>query len=317
MLFYDRTQIYSVASYATLRADENLQFEVCGGIVPRVDAVCGHCWSSERVVYAGGILNVTRRNYFFAEVVMCSVPRDTQSPITLRNVGKTYNDRGSPVQALDDVSLTLARGSFTAIMGPSGAGKSTLMHLIGCLDTPSVGTVTVAGKNSTTLSSTERTRVRATTIGFVFQTFQLLPRLTALQNVALPMAFQGLARSARTERARTLLSRVGLEDRTDHLPAALSGGQRQRVAIARALANDPTLLLADEPTGNLDTETGDRILRRFTELHEEGNTILVVTHERRVAEHAQRIIHLQDGAITRTEQLTDDSSRQSTREGTD
>jgi putative ABC transport system ATP-binding protein len=261
---------------------------------------------------------ISRRNHFFAAATTCSVTRDTQtSPITLRNVGKTYDDRGSPVQALDDVSLTLPRGSFTAIMGPSGAGKSTLMHLIGCLDTPSAGTVTVAGKNSTTLSSAERTRVRATTIGFVFQTFQLLSRLTALQNVALPMAFQGLARSARTERARTLLSRVGLENRTDHLPAALSGGQRQRVAIARALANDPRLLLADEPTGNLDTETGDRILRRFTELHDEGNTILVVTHERRVAEYAQRIIHLQDGAIVQTERLTDDSSQQSTKEGTD
>jgi putative ABC transport system ATP-binding protein len=232
--------------------------------------------------------------------------RDQHSSlVTLRNVRKEFDGKGEPVQALDGLSLTLPRGSFTSIMGPSGAGKSTLMNLIGCLDTPSAGEVTIDGNHIDELSSNERTRVRATTIGFVFQTFQLLSRLTALQNVALPMAFQGWSRSDRTERAHTLLSRVGLEDRTDHRPAALSGGQRQRVSIARALANDPTLLLADEPTGNLDTETGDRILRLFTELHDEGNTILVVTHERRVAEYAQRIIHLQEGTTTHTEHLTD------------
>lgn len=191
------------------------------------------------------------------------------------------------------------------------------MHLIGGLDTPTSGSVIIAGQDITTLSSTERTKIRATTIGFVFQTFHLLPRLTAHQNVALPMVFQGRERSARTERAHTLLARVGLEDRADHLPSALSGGQRQRVAIARALANDPTLLLADEPTGDLDTDTGDRILRYFTELHDEGNTILVVTHERRVAEYAQRIIHLREGEITRTEQLADDSIQQNATEEID
>jgi putative ABC transport system ATP-binding protein len=258
-----------------------------------------------------------RQTHFFAAIEGETVQPDNQrSPIILRDVQKTY-DRGSPVDALTGVSLTLPRGSFTAIMGPSGAGKSTLMHLIGCLDTPTSGTVTIAGQDITTLSSAERTQVRATTIGFVFQTFHLLPRLTAHQNVALPMVFQGEDRSARTERAHTLLARVGLEDRADHLPSALSGGQRQRVAIARALVNNPTLLLADEPTGNLDTETGDRILRRFTDLHEEGNTVLVVTHERRVAEYAQRIIHLQDGTITRREQLTDDSVQQDMREEID
>lgn len=243
-------------------------------------------------------------------------PDEQRSPIILRDVRKTY-DRGSPVEALNDISMTLPRGSFTAIMGPSGAGKSTLMHLIGCLDTPTSGSVIIAGQDVTTLSPSERTQVRATTVGFVFQTFHLLPRLTAQQNVALPMVFQGRSRSDRTERAHTLLERVGLEDRADHLPSALSGGQRQRVAIARALANDPTLLLADEPTGDLDAETGDRILRYFTELHDDGNTVLVVTHERRVAEYAQRIIHLRDGEITRTEQLTDDSIQQNTMEGID
>lgn len=236
-------------------------------------------------------------------------PDTHRSPIILRDVRKTY-DRGSPVEALNEVSLTLPRGSFTAIMGPSGAGKSTLMHLIGGLDAPTAGEVIIAGEDITTLSSAERTQVRAATIGFVFQTFHLLPRLTAHQNVALPMVFQGQDRSDRTERAHTLLARVGLEDRADHLPAALSGGQRQRVAIARALANDPALLLADEPTGDLDTDTGDRILRYFAELHDRGNTILMVTHERRVAEYAQQIIHLRDGEITRTEQLTEDSFQQ-------
>ena len=259
-----------------------------------------------------------RKTHFFAATHKETVQPDQQnSPIILRGVRKTYDDGGSPIWALDDVSLTLPRGSFTAIMGPSGAGKSTLMHLVGCLDTPTAGSVTIAGDDITSLSPAERTQVRATTIGFVFQTFHLLPRLTALQNVALPMVFQGRERSARTERAHSLLARVGLGDRTDHFPSALSGGQRQRVAIARALANDPTLLLADEPTGNLDTDTGDRILRRFTELHDEGNTILVVTHERRVAEYAQRIIHLRDGVITQTEQLTEDSVQQNAREEID
>lgn len=243
--------------------------------------------------------------------------------VALDTVGKTFQSDRSPVQALAGLSFTLPHGSFTAIMGPSGAGKSTLMHIIGCLDTPTKGTVTINGRDVTALSSTERTRVRATTIGFIFQIFQLLPRLTAHQNVALPMVFQGEKRSVRDNRANELLSRVGLGDRTEHYPAELSGGQRRRVAIARALANSPTLLLADEPTGNLDTETGNRILRLFTELNKDGNTILVVTHERRVAEYAERIIHLQDGTITGTERLdglpaggmADDPSQHSGRGG--
>lgn len=233
--------------------------------------------------------------------------KQTETPsdpaVTLDSVGKTYHNERSPVQALAGLSFTLPRGSFTAIMGPSGAGKSTLMHIIGCLDTPTEGTVTIDGQNINKLSSTGRTRVRGTTIGFIFQIFQLLPRLTAHENVALPMIFRGEKKEIRTERADELLSRVGLGDRTTHYPAELSGGQRRRVAIARALVNNPTLLLADEPTGNLDTETGDRILRLFTELNNEGNTVLVVTHERRVAEYAQRIIHLQNGMITGTERL--------------
>lgn len=245
----------------------------------------------------------------------------SDAAVTLDSVGKTFHSERAPVQALAGLSFTLPHGSFTAIMGPSGAGKSTLMHIIGCLDTPTEGTITIDGRDVTTLSSPERTRVRATTIGFIFQIFQLLPRLTAHENVALPLIFQGVDRETRAKRADELLARVGLGDRTEHYPAELSGGQRRRVAIARALVNRPTLLLADEPTGNLDTETGNRILRLFKELNEEGNTILVVTHKQRVAECAERVIHLQDGVVTGTEQpsevppqtigIPDDRSRRS------
>lgn len=223
--------------------------------------------------------------------------------VRLRDVRKTYHGRGEPVEAVSGISLTLPRGSFTAIMGPSGSGKSTLMHLIGSLDEPTRGTISVDGQEISSLSEREMAKVRATTIGFVFQSFHLLPRLTARQNVALPLVFQGESRHTRIERAEELLERVGLGDRADHRPSELSGGQRQRVAIARALANRPSLLLADEPTGDVDTETGDRILSLFTRLHADGNTILMVTHDRRVAEHAEQIIHLQDGVLVRTEQL--------------
>jgi putative ABC transport system ATP-binding protein len=221
--------------------------------------------------------------------------------VVVDGVRKTYELGGQAVHALRNVSLRLPRGSYTAVMGPSGSGKSTLMNLVGCLDTPSNGRIVVAGEEVATLSDRDRTSLRGREIGFVFQTFNLMPRLTAAENVALPMVFQGVPRGEREQRATVLLDSVGLGARTDHLPRELSGGQRQRVAIARALANDPALLLADEPTGNLDSETGSAIMRQFAALHRAGNTVLVVTHERHIAEHADRIVHLVDGEIEREE----------------
>ena len=227
---------------------------------------------------------------------------DTGTAVSLENVRKTYQ-LGEPVHALDGVSLDISQGSYTAIMGPSGSGKSTLMNLVGCLDTPTEGTVVVDGADVATLDDRERTTLRGTTVGFVFQTFNLMPRLTALENVALPQLFQNVGRGERRERARELLERVGLADRADHLPNELSGGQRQRVALARALVNDPALVLADEPTGNLDTDTEDDILELFAEFHGSGTTMIVVTHERHVAERAERIVHLLDGKLERIEEL--------------
>ena len=204
---------------------------------------------------------------------------------------------GVEVEALSGVSLSLAEGSYTAVMGPSGSGKSTLLNLAGGLDTPTAGTIAVNGRELSALSENERATVRGEAVGFVFQTFNLMPRLTAAENVAFPLVFRGVDRERRLSRARELLADVGLGDRTDHRPNELSGGQRQRVAIARALAGDPALLLADEPTGNVDTETGDRIMSVFDDLHAAGNTILLVTHERRIAERADRIVHVRDGEI--------------------
>ncbi|QFU82144.1 ABC transporter ATP-binding protein [Natronorubrum aibiense] len=228
----------------------------------------------------------------------------TGTAVALENVRKTYQ-LGEPVHALDGVSLEIPRGSYTAIMGPSGSGKSTLMNLVGCLDTPTEGTVVVNGQDVAALDSRERTTLRGTTVGFVFQTFNLMPRLTALENVALPQLFQNVDRAKRQDRARELLERVGLADREDHLPNELSGGQRQRVALARALVNDPAIVLADEPSGNLDTETEADILDLFAEFHEAGTTMVVVTHERHVAERAERIVHLLDGKLERIETLDD------------
>ncbi|MHB9286059.1 ABC transporter ATP-binding protein [Halobacteriales archaeon Cl-PHB] len=225
-----------------------------------------------------------------------------EDAVTLRDVRKTY-EVGEPVHALDGVTLSIPRGSYIAIMGPSGSGKSTLMNLVGCLDTPTEGTVTVDGRDVGTLSGPERTTLRGTQIGFVFQIFNLMPRLTALENVALPQLFQDVPTDQRRDRARDLLERVGLGDRTDHRPNELSGGQRQRVALARALVNDPAIVLADEPTGNLDTDTEDTILDLFGEFHDAGTTMVVVTHERHVAERAERIVHLLDGRIERIEEL--------------
>ncbi|WP_247730243.1 ABC transporter ATP-binding protein [Halovivax limisalsi] len=222
--------------------------------------------------------------------------------VRLEAVRRTYQ-LAEPVHALDGVSLEIPRGSFTAIMGPSGSGKSTLMNLVGCLDTPTDGRVFVDGSDVTQLSGRERTTLRGTAVGFVFQTFNLMPRLTALENVALPQLFRGVGRRERLDRARELLERVGLGDRLEHLPNELSGGQRQRVALARALVNDPALVLADEPSGNLDTETEADVLDLFEDFHDAGTTIVVVTHERHVAERAERIVHLLDGKIERIEEL--------------
>jgi putative ABC transport system ATP-binding protein len=222
--------------------------------------------------------------------------------VTADGLSRTYY-LGEPVHALQDVSLQLPKGSFTAVMGPSGSGKSTLMNMLGCLDTPDEGTVEIGGESIQALSGPQQARLRGTEIGFVFQQFNLMPRLTAAQNVTLPMVFHDAVDESRRERARTLLERVGLGDRLDHDPTELSGGQRQRVAIARALANEPTLLLADEPTGNLDSETGAEIMSLFEELHARGRTILMVTHERHVAEHADRIVHLLDGEIEEIEDV--------------
>ena len=240
---------------------------------------------------------------------------DTGTAVALESVRKTYQ-LGEPVHALDGVTLEIPRGSYTAIMGPSGSGKSTLMNLVGCLDTPTEGTVVVDGRDVTTLTDRERTTLRGTEIGFVFQTFNLMPRLTALENVALPQLFQDVDRTQRRERARDLLERVGLADRADHLPNELSGGQRQRVALARALVNDPAIVLADEPSGNLDTETEADILDLFGEFHDAGTTMVVVTHERHVAERAERIVHLLDGEIERIEELDGDGDRNGESDGT-
>jgi putative ABC transport system ATP-binding protein len=222
--------------------------------------------------------------------------------VAATNVQRTYY-LGEPVHALDGVSLSLPEGSFTAVMGPSGSGKSTLMNVLGCLDTPDEGSVTIDGEPISSLSESERARLRGTKIGFVFQTFNLMPRLTAAENVTLPLVFNKAIEGSRRERAEELLTRVGLGDRLDHQPNELSGGQRQRVAVARALANEPSLVLADEPTGNLDTDTGAEIMDLFEELNNSGRTILMVTHERHIAEHADRIVHIVDGRIEEIEQV--------------
>jgi putative ABC transport system ATP-binding protein len=224
----------------------------------------------------------------------------TDPVVSVDGVTKTYQ-LGGTVTALDDVSVSLEAGSYTAVMGPSGSGKSTLLNLVGGLDTADSGTVRVAGVDLSRVSEARRAEKRGTAIGFVFQTFNLMPRLTAVENVALPLVFDGWPRQNRLDRARDVLDDVGLGDRYDHAPTELSGGQRQRVAIARALAPEPSLLLADEPTGNVDTDTGAAIMRLLAAIHDRGNTILLVTHARRIAEHAERIVHVRDGRIERVE----------------
>jgi putative ABC transport system ATP-binding protein len=213
------------------------------------------------------------------------------------NLWKTYIMGTEEIHALRGVSVSIERGEYVAIMGPSGSGKSTLMNLIGCLDTPSKGTYTLNGKQVGQMNDDELARIRNEEIGFVFQTFNLLPRATALHNVELPLIYAGVHAKTRMERAKTALDKVELGDRMTHRPNQLSGGQRQRVAIARALVNNPSILLADEPTGNLDSKTGIEIMALFAKLHEAGNTIVLVTHEPDVAVHAHRAIHIRDGQV--------------------
>ena len=210
---------------------------------------------------------------------------------------KTYRMGDEDIHALRGVSINIERGEYVAIMGPSGSGKSTLMNLIGCLDTPSQGSYLLNGKQVSQMNDNELARIRNEEIGFVFQTFNLLPRASALQNVELPLVYAGVDGSERTKRARTALEKVELGSRMGHRPNELSGGQRQRVAIARALVNNPSILLADEPTGNLDSKTGVEIMALFERLHKGGNTIVLVTHEPDVAAYAWRTIHIRDGQV--------------------
>jgi putative ABC transport system ATP-binding protein len=217
--------------------------------------------------------------------------------IDIRDISKVYQMGAQEVRALDGVSLQLDRGEYVAIMGPSGSGKSTLMNLIGCLDTPTSGSYILNGREVARMTDDELAAIRNQEIGFVFQTFNLLPRTTALHQVELPLVYSGLPRKDRRERAIKALEAVNLTDRMTHHPSELSGGQRQRVAVARALINDPSILLADEPTGNLDSATGAEIMALFDELNAKGNTIVLVTHEEDIAAHARRIVRLLDGRI--------------------
>jgi putative ABC transport system ATP-binding protein len=219
------------------------------------------------------------------------------SLIETNDLWKSYVMGSETIHALRGVSLGIDRGEYVAIMGPSGSGKSTLMNLIGCLDTPSKGSYLLNGKQVSQMNDDELARIRNEEIGFVFQTFNLLPRATALHNVELPLIYAGVTGKERSARAHRALERVELTDRKSHRPNELSGGQRQRVAVARALVNNPSILLADEPTGNLDSKTGEEIMNLFARLHEAGNTIILVTHEADIAAHANRVVHLRDGQI--------------------
>jgi putative ABC transport system ATP-binding protein len=222
---------------------------------------------------------------------------DSDIVIRTEQLWKTYEMGAEKVHALRGVSFEVQHGEYVAIMGPSGSGKSTLMNLIGCLDTPTSGRYWLNGKLVSDMDDDELAHIRNKEIGFVFQTFNLLPRATALHNVELPLIYNGTPRAARLEMARRALERVGLGDRINHKPNELSGGQRQRVAIARALVNNPSIILADEPTGNLDSQTSQEIMSLFDDLHRQGNTIILVTHEHDIAAHAHRVLHILDGRI--------------------
>ena len=217
--------------------------------------------------------------------------------ISVQNIGKTYQMGTEQVRALRGVSVKIGRGEYVSIMGQSGSGKSTLMNILGCLDTPSNGTYELNGKRVSELSDDELAFIRNREIGFVFQTFNLLPRADALHNVELPLIYRGIGSKERRERSMTALASVGLEDRVHHKPNEMSGGQRQRVAIARALVNHPSIILADEPTGNLDSKTGEEIMEVFDHLNVEGHTIIVVTHEEHIAKHSHRVVRLRDGQV--------------------
>lgn len=220
-----------------------------------------------------------------------------QDLIKIENIGKSYQIGSETINALVSVSLTIKKGEFVALMGPSGSGKSTLMNILGCLDTPSKGLYILNGIDVSNMTDNDLAEVRNKEIGFVFQTFNLLPRSTALENVALPLIYAGFSKAERDKRAMDVLTGVGLADRVKHRPNELSGGQRQRVAMARALVNHPSIILADEPTGNLDTKTSVEIMALLEEIHKKGNTIILVTHEEDIARHAHRIVRLRDGII--------------------
>ncbi len=217
--------------------------------------------------------------------------------IELRNIRRDFPLGTEVVKVLKGIDLDIKKNEYVALMGPSGSGKSTLMNLIGCLDTPSLGTYVLNRRDVSKMGDNELAEIRNAEIGFVFQTFNLLPRSTALENVALPLVYAGLKKSDRLEKASEMLKQVGLSDRMDHRPNQLSGGQRQRVAVARALVNKPSIILADEPTGNLDTKTSLEIMALFQEIHNAGNTIILVTHEEEIAAQAHRVVRLRDGLI--------------------
>ena len=217
--------------------------------------------------------------------------------IQIKDIKRNFALGAETVYVLKGVNLEVTKGDYVALMGPSGSGKSTLMNLLGCLDTPTSGSYILNGKDVSQMNDSELAEIRNKEIGFVFQTFNLLPRSTALENVALPMIYAGKNKAERNARATEVLTQVGLADRLDHQPNQLSGGQRQRVAVARALVNKPSIILADEPTGNLDSKTSVEIMALFNEIHAQGNTVILVTHEEDIAEHAHRIIRLRDGVI--------------------
>jgi len=219
--------------------------------------------------------------------------------IDIKNLTKFYQMGDEIIKALNGVSLNINKNEYVALMGPSGSGKSTLMNILGCLDTPTGGSYVLNGNQVAEMTDNELAEIRNKEIGFVFQTFNLLPRLSSWENVAMPLVYAGVGRSKRRQRAEAILTTVGLGERTEHKPNELSGGQRQRVAIARALINTPSIILADEPTGNLDTKTSHEIMHIFSEIHAQGNTVILVTHEEDVALHAHRIIRLRDGKVER------------------
>jgi len=221
----------------------------------------------------------------------------SENVIEIRNMVRNFKLGQEEVKVLKGIDLDIKRGDYIAFMGPSGSGKSTLMNLLGCLDTATAGTYRLNGTDVSSLSDDQLAEIRNKEIGFVFQTFNLLPRTTALDNVALPMIYAGISKSDRTARAKDVLTSVGLADRMDHQPSQLSGGQRQRVAVGRALVNNPSIILADEPTGNLDSKTGAEIMALFDQIHSDGNTVILVTHEEEIAEHAHRVIRLRDGVV--------------------